>query len=194
MSPYINDFVQGSLVLRPLQDSDKAAFDRAIDEIESEGSYMDFAFHYDAAKPFPEYVRRLDAWTRGEDLPGPFVPNTFLVGILGDRVVGRLSLRHVLNDYLRDFGGHVGYAVVPSERNKGYATQMLRSVFPIASALGISRMLITCDEGNAGSERVVIKSGGVWEDTRMEGSTGIAKKRFWIDLADRKDSIGLVLD
>lgn len=183
MSPHINDFVQDSLVLRPLQDSDKTTFDQAIDEFEREGSDMDFAFHYDAAKSFPEYVRRLDAWTHGEDLPGLFVPSTFLVGVVGSKIVGRLSLRHVLNEYLREFGGHVGYAVVPSERNKGYATLMLRSVLPIARALGVSRLLITCDEDNASSERVVIKSGGVWEDTRMEGSTGIAKKRFWIDLS-----------
>lgn len=173
------------LVLRMLIETDQVAFESAIDAFDADDSDTEFAFHYDRFRPFSDYVRRLEAWTRGDDLPEKFVPNTYLVGVVDGRIVGRLSLRQELNDYLREFGGHVGYAVVPSERNRGYATDMLRYVIPIASGLGISSLLVTCDDDNMSSEKVILHNGGIFEDTRFDESVGKTKKRFWIDLSNR---------
>jgi predicted acetyltransferase len=108
---------------------------------------------------FAEYIRRLGCWSKGQELPEKFVPNTFLVGVVGNTIIGRVSIRHELNEFLLQYGGHVGYGVVSSQRNRGYATQMLRLTLPIAAQLGIARILVTCDEDNLASRRVIEKNG-----------------------------------
>ena len=95
------------------------------------------------------------------------------------KVVGAIQLRHKLNEYLENFGGHIGYSVRPSERRKGYATKMLRQCLELAYKDGIPKVLVTCDITNPASEGVIRKLGGVYEDTRTDPS-GASKKRFWI--------------
>ncbi len=95
------------------------------------------------------------------------------------KLVGCIQLRHNLNQYLEDFGGHIGYSVRPSERRKGYAYEMVLTCMEQAAAKGMSKALITCDETNIASEAVIRKAGGVYEDTRGKPSIG-QKKRFWL--------------
>src|SRR5688572_13570156 len=81
--------------------------------------------------------------------------------IEGDQFVGRLSIRHQLTDALRIEGGHIGYDTVPSQRGRGIAIEMLRQALPIARSLGLREVLITCDDTNAASIRVIERNGGV---------------------------------
>ena len=91
-----------------------------------------------------------------------------------DRFIGRLHLRHRLTPFLREIGGHVGYHVIPPERRRGQATAMLRAGLPVAAALGLECLLITCDEDNIASRRVIESAGGLLHDQRAE------KLRFWV--------------
>src|SRR5262245_15516667 len=100
----------------------------------------DFAFDFEEASPFVEYVTRLHRQAQGLDLPDGWVPHTFLVACFGDRIVGRLSLRHELDDFLHDYGGHIGFGVVASARRKGYGREILRQALPRARALGLHRV------------------------------------------------------
>lgn len=93
-----------------------------------------------------------------------------------DEVVGFLAVRHRLNDWLLNEGGHIGYSVRPSRRREGHATRALLLALDRASELGIDRALITCDDDNAGSRATILGGGGVYEDTRN------GKQRYWIDL------------
>lgn len=99
-----------------------------------------------------------------------------------DRVIGIIDLRHHINHpVLGTWGGHCGYSVRPSERGKGYAREMLRLNILNAKALGIPKLLITCDVNNKVSERVILANGGVYEKTiDVDGSR---VKRFWISAA-----------
>jgi predicted acetyltransferase len=169
------------LQLRQLQVSDKALLDTAIDEFRKSGPEFEFAFKYDKHLPFQNYVEMVNGWPEGKNLPDKFVPGTFLVGVVDNKIVGRISLRHHLTEYLENFGGHVGYGVVPSERNRGYATMMLKGVLPLALKLGIKRVLVTCDEDNYASMRVIEKSGGTLENIVDEPGKTKRKKRYWID-------------
>lgn len=98
-----------------------------------------------------DYLQRLEDRRRGHGLPEGWVPGTFRVAVVADEIVGRISLRHVLDERLAQLGGHVGYAVVPSARRQGFATEMLRQGLVIARSEGVDRVLVTCDEDNEGS-------------------------------------------
>src|SRR5690606_1162588 len=97
------------------------------------------------------------------------------------KVVGRVSIRHKLNDFLKQYGGHVGYGVVRSERRKGYATEILRQSLSVCSVLGLNRIMISCDVDNEGSKRVIEKNGGVFE--RQTHLKDLERQKFiyWID-------------
>jgi predicted acetyltransferase len=124
---------------------------------------------------FEGYVRYLRDQAR-EDAPRRpgHVPSTTLWWVEGEEYLGRLAIRHRLTPRLVDLGGHIGYDVKPSARRCGHATAMLAAALPVAHALGIDPALVTCDEANAGSRRVIESNGGILEDKR--GS----ELRFWV--------------
>lgn len=105
-----------------------------------------------------------------------------------DEVVGFLALRHTLTPALLEVGGHIGFSVRPSRRREGHATRALRLALPRAAELGIESALVTCDDGNLGSQRAIEANGGRLEDVRN------GKRRYWIttapELRERPDACG----
>ena len=134
----------------------------------------------DSAAGFAAWVERLG---RESDPAEPVVPGwvhcTYWWIVEGEAVLGSIALRHELNDFLLDAGGHIGYSVRPAARRRGLATYALGEVLKAARARGIDRVLITCDVGNVPSRRTIEHFGGVQEDIR-ETVLGTVR-RFWID-------------
>lgn len=174
-----------NIELRHLRVEDETRFRSAVDEFKATEPDWAFAFAFDESGPFSDYVEKLALWTKGKNLPEAFVANTFLVGAVGDTIVGRVSIRHTLNDFLARIGGHIGYGVVPSHRNRGYATEMLRQALPVASAIGIDRVLITCDDNNPASRRVIEKNGGIYDGVIASPESDVPKRRYWINIGDQ---------
>lgn len=119
--------------------------------------------------------------TATPDLDGTRVPSTYFWITEGDGgpdddVIGFLHLRHVLNDWLLELGGHIGYSVRPAARRRGHASAALQAALEAARGLGIQRVLVTCDHDNDASRRTIEGAGGVLEDERQ------GKLRFWIAL------------
>jgi predicted acetyltransferase len=111
------------------------------------------------------------------ELPEGRVHCTYYWMTDGDEFVGYLALRHSLTPWLLEEGGHIGYAVRPSRRGEGHATRALALALPEAAALGIDRVLLTCDEDNVASRRTIEGAGGAYEDSRN------GKRRYWISTA-----------
>ena len=131
-----------------------------------------------------EYIEKCVLEENPETCPAPLVPATqfMLVRKADNKVLGFLQVRHEFNDYLSQFGGHIGYSVRPSERRKGYAKEMLRMALPYCQEIGLDKVLITCIDGNIGSEKTILANGGVYESTVHEPNDNVDLKRFWITL------------
>jgi predicted acetyltransferase len=165
------------LTLRPVVPEDEDAFRRAHRALAAEG--FAFGLWYDEAAPFARYVERLAEQERGENLAGNLVPSTFRVADVGGAIVGRASIRHRLNDRLRQDGGHIGYGVLREHRRRGYATEILRQSLRIVAGHGVERVLVTCDDDNVGSAIVIERCGGVLAEVGA-GHDGQPLRRYWI--------------
>ena len=155
----------------------RAEFLSASDSMDGCGSLRQMENPLDFIKKCADYEKR-------ETLPdGRVIATQFmLVRISDDKIIGMLQVRHYFNDYLSKFGGHIGYSVRPTERRKGYAKKMLKMALPYCREIGLSEILITCNEGNLGSEKTILSNGGVYESTVFEPDEGVNLKRFWIRL------------
>lgn len=163
----------------------RRSFLEAVEELVAEGRtgegsmlkrWMDlFADRWHTEDGFAEFVAYLDTDALPDsERPSGHVPQSTWWLVDGREYLGRISVRHELTEWLREYGGHIGYEVRPSARRRGHATQMLRDVLPHAHALGMDSALLTCDEDNVASARVIEAAGGVLQDRR-----GI-KLRYWV--------------
>ena len=176
----VDEEAREDLVLRPLAPADEGQARFAHQELARDG--FDFLLDLRDGDSWDEYLQRLERYRRGLDLPDGYVPATFLVADVGGEVVGRVSIRHELNSWLAEVGGHIGYGVRPAFRRRGYATEILRQSLALTREVGVDRALVTCDDGNVGSATVIERCGGRLESVvpGLGGSPG--KRRYWVDL------------
>lgn len=163
------------VLLRPPTIDDEQALRRLHEELAEEG--FDFLL---AQGEWAQILAQVAREAAGTDLPEGRVPADFLVAEVDGVPVGRVSIRHALTPFLREVGGHVGYAVGPQFRRRGYATEILRQSVQRLRQLGVQRVLVTCDDGNLGSMAAIERCGGVLEDVRAQGTGRAAKRRYWI--------------
>jgi predicted acetyltransferase len=124
---------------------------------------------WDDLAVFRKFAAELVAESNEDIPPAPgWVHCTTLWYAEADEYLGRIAIRHTLTPQLLDVGGHIGYDVRPSARRRGYATEMTRQALAIAARLGVETALITCDDDNIASRRIIETNGGVLEDQRGE--------------------------
>jgi predicted acetyltransferase len=131
---------------------------------------------------FEHYVHGLVDMANGINLPEGYVPATILFIVDNGRFIGRVSIRHELNDYLEKYGGHIGDWIRPSERGKGYGKLAFKLSLDKAKELGISRVLLTVNDDNIPSIKRIEANGGVMENivTLEENGHTYRKRRYWI--------------
>lgn len=100
-----------------------------------------------------------------------------------DKLVGISNIRHGLNDYLYNYGGHIGYCIRRDERRKGFATEMLKQLLNRCKIIGLKKVLITCDKKNLISAKIITRAGGVLENEKPLEDEVI--QRYWLDIGEQ---------
>ena len=130
------------------------------------------------ALSIPEWVQFAENTKYKESvIPGFVTAHTFFA-LDNNKIVGIINARHELNDYLLNFGGHIGYSVRKSERRKGYGKKMLNYTSEFLFSLGLEKILITCDKNNIASKRTIESCGGILENEVVDESR--TTLRYWI--------------
>ncbi|MEO8610258.1 MAG: GNAT family N-acetyltransferase [Chloroflexota bacterium] len=136
---------------------------------------------YDLTNHFRYY---LQSWydRRANPKPGQVAESTFWM-IEEETFIGRISVRHHLTESLMQFGGHIGYEIRPTKRRQGYGTSMLGLGLEKARAVNITRALVTCDDTNSASAKIIQANGGVLENIILLAGYPVPIRRYWIDVS-----------
>ncbi len=157
----------------------KDSFLEAVKEGVSESFYKELDI-LDVQQNFAKYVKYLSDKAEGINLREGYVPASTFWFIKNGKFIGRIDIRHKLNEKLLKEGGHIGYGIRPSERSKGYGNKILKLGLEEAKKIGIKKALITCDDDNEPSIRIIENNGGVLENKiKIEGKL---KRRYWIEI------------
>jgi len=138
-----------------------------------------FLLGYKDGMRWLEWIQDTERMRTGMDLPADRVRAAFLAAIVDGHLVGRVSVRFELNEWLAREGGHIGFGVLPAYRRHGYATEMLRQAVLLGRREGIQRLLVVSDEDNLGSATVIERCGGIFDGPAI-GEDGKAIRRYWI--------------
>jgi len=132
---------------------------------------------------FQEYVAKILSQEKGENLKEGHVPWT-MFWIIEDsyKYVGRIGLRHSLNEFLKTYGGHIGYDIIPSERKCGHATRALKLCLREAIKMDMKQVLITCSKDNIASAKIIKNNGGIYQGESFIEAHKETTMRFTIDL------------
>ncbi len=159
----------------------------------SESEYLDYINEWElsgerivpwaAGRETENFQNLLNKWAANETdeaYKKGLVPSTLYFLVHKKRILGAIHFRHELNDDMLLNGGHIGYGIRPSERRKGYATNMLAMLLDDIRSKGYKKVLITCDDENIGSVKTIENANGVLHDkTEFEG---VVTRRYWVNL------------
>lgn len=157
----------------------KESYLKALEETKDEPGRSRFA-EPATNQSFEEFVAHLIGQSEPANAVEGKVPATTLWLVDNDEFIGRVQIRHELNDALRKDGGHIGYIVRPSKRRMGYGTKILKLGIQRAKEMGINTILVTCDVTNIASSKIIQANGGALHDQIADEETGKLKNRYWI--------------
>lgn len=166
------------VALSPPEARYKRSYIDAIAEFQQvDGRYLSLELRW-LERSFESYLLAL---RQREKHPAPGrVPESVCWLVEGDQFLGRASLRHRLNANLREIGGHIGYEIRPSQRRKGYGRLLCKLTLEQAWALGMERAMITCDESNIASRKIIEANGGVYEKSVTPLGHGDGVRHYWV--------------
>ncbi len=169
---------------------------RVKPSLDLEGAYLDMSLDYVANGDSRYSYATLDEvrakLRRDMDselgiVPKDRLPSRSFLFMVGDRIVGTSRLRLELNERFKVYGGHIGYDVRPSERRLGHGKEILRQTLLEAEAHGFSEVLITCDDDNPGSFKIIEANGGRLIDRMFDPEEKVTIRRYSVVLANPKE-------
>ncbi|NTU47093.1 GNAT family N-acetyltransferase [Candidatus Roizmanbacteria bacterium] len=134
----------------------------------------------DPGQTFEAFVQMWKDHSQGKNLHDGRVAATMYWLLDNGEIIGRAHIRHTLNDFLLKHGGHIGYYIKPSKRRMGYGRKILQLALEKAKDLGITKALVTCDDDNVGSQKVIESCGGILENKVQNEEGKPLTRRYWI--------------
>jgi predicted acetyltransferase len=161
-----------------------------IEAIEYIKEFKEYNSQINGTRRLAEYLDDYKGWLKKLEndldydniIPDNVPRNTYFAIRKNDhKIVGMINIRHKLNDTLIKQGGHIGYGVRPTERKKGYATEILYLGLKRCKEMGIIKVLITCDNDNIGSIKTIQNNFGILENEILDEESNKIIQRYWID-------------
>lgn len=170
-------------LVSPSKEYEKEAFEY-IQEFLEYNSEINGTGGLDRYDDYDEWLLKIEKDLDLPNIPKGKVPaNTyFFVRTLDNKIIGMINIRHKLNEFLLNEGGHIGYSIRPTERKKGYATIMLKLALQKCKELNLNKILITCDKTNVASAKVIQNNNGILENEIFSETFSEIIQRYWIDL------------
>jgi len=128
---------------------------------------------------FQQFVERILSYEHKPPSETAVPASFYWLIVEGNTYAGEMNIRHYLNDSLKRYGGHIGYRVRPSQRRKGYGKLLCAYGVKRVRELGVRDILITCDDDNIGSQKIIEANGGVLKD-KVDNNRGVLTRRYWI--------------
>ena len=159
------------MILREMNEADQSAFEKFLSDWDGALAHS-LLYEFSAEGNFVTYLKILKHHNS----------STSLFAFVDDVIVGIVSIRHGLGQTKDNFDGHIGFAVVPEHRQRGYASEMLKQSLRYCLKFGLNEVSVVCDESNFFSARVIMKNGGILQEITVP-KEGSSKKMFFSILA-----------
>ncbi len=169
------------LELRELTIEDESAFINGYEDWKNEDITW-YSFIWKPGSDYKEHLKQLVDCKDKSKLAENRVPSTMLYAFVNDEIVGRLSIRHELNNSLLERGGHIGYSVSPRLRGNGYATEIFKQGLIYCNKLGLKNILVTCADQNIPSWKIIEKFASHLENRIYDSIKNEYVRRYWVDV------------
>lgn len=149
-------------LVRPTEKLKEQALDFRKEFFDNDEMIINGSELFDKTDDYGDWLKSVTANASIETVKPNWVVTDTFFAVDDNRIVGIIDLRHTLNNFLKDLG-NCGYSVRPTERRKGYATEMLRQLLDIAKRAGMNELHLSVEKTNEPSVKTIIRNGGVFE-------------------------------
>lgn len=149
-------------LVRPTEKLKEQALDFRKEFFDNDEMIINGSELFDKTDDYGDWLKSVTANASIETVKPNWVVTDTFFAVDDNRIVGIIDLRHTLNNFLKDLG-NCGYSVRPTERRKGYATEMLRQLLSVASGIGMHELHLSVERDNEPSIKTIIRNGGIYE-------------------------------
>lgn len=170
---------------KPSKKHEKQAIEYKKEHFDNGEKIIHACSRWDKLESYDDWLKLLEDCSKEETVPEDWTVTTQFLGIRkkDNKLLGMISIRHTLTtDFLRNYAGHIGYGVRPTERRKGYVTEILRqALIYCKEKLKLEKVMISCDKENEASRKTIINAGGVLE-REYQTHDGENVQTYWVEL------------